>query len=64
MATYIAAFGFMVIGFSFMALTLHFAQYKKNGRCCSDGIDFDGQPEDECSTCPRRDAESCSIDLT
>ena len=61
MTAYIATFVFIIFGFSFMALALHFSGYKKNGGCCTDGIDFTGDKEEDCDTCPNRETESCQL---
>jgi len=59
MTQYIAAFGFFVVLSVFMALMLHFSQYKKrNSGCCSDGLDVTGEGDggSSCYTCPNKSA--------
>ncbi|MCH7920850.1 MAG: hypothetical protein IIC50_23105 [Planctomycetes bacterium] len=61
MVTYAAVFGFMVIAFLFMGVSLHFAQYKRGaagGTGRSVGGDHGISP---CGPCPKRDAKGCGV---
>ena len=60
MTQYIAAFAFLLFGFGFMALMLHFSQYKKRkSTCCGDVFDS-FEIGDDCDTCPNKDTDACT----
>ena len=67
MTPYLVAFGFIIVGFTFMAGMLHFAQWKKKEGSCGCGRSMLAEEEyllsgklptgASCSTCPNKDKE-------
>ncbi len=54
MTEYLVVFGFFIIGFTFMALMLIFAKFKKTkSACCGDILD-NSEKKENCYTCPNR----------
>lgn len=61
MMQYVAVFAFFIIGFAFMALMLHFSQYRKRkSTCCSDVLE-EFEKGENCDTCPNKDSDECAI---
>lgn len=56
LSTYITAFVAMVLVFVLTGAALHFAQYKKRGGCCSDGLRGTGYTKSHgCGSCKCED---------
>lgn len=52
LATYLTAFIAMAIVFVLAGAALHFAQYKKRGGCCSEGLKGTGYTKNHgCKSC-------------
>lgn len=62
MLSYLVVFLFFILAFGFFALMLHFSQYRQreNSLCCTDALD-EFEKGDNCDTCPRKDADECSL---
>lgn len=59
MTGYIIIFVFFIAAFLFMALALHFSQFRRRrGTCCTDVLgEIEGEDFEACYTCPNRDAD-------
>ena len=48
---YLISFAALILVFVIMGTALHFAQFKKRGGCCSDGIESGDKHQHKCSSC-------------
>ncbi|MFQ5649100.1 MAG: hypothetical protein ACE5IY_04080 [bacterium] len=61
MAHYLVVFCFIVFGFSFMALMLHFSQYRRRRSVCCGEVLEAFEKGDACDTCPNKDTGECAL---